>query len=712
MGMEESIFENVPVNWNALDALVLDYAENEQLLLGSEKCLESFMLRSTVNHVRGLIEQGSIDEALDLIQRHAPCVLQDQRLLFRLHKQKFIELLRAGGQQAQEEAIQCSRTVLGPCALTAYPEAYEEFKRLLLVLIYSKDDTGSPVAQEWSESNRTELAAILASVLRARFRAYDPLFSLVLRYLLSYCSRQGATSPIADLSTALMNKEKDPPAMPNDCLLEAPKFNESDVQALAYAVDLSRQGAVDSLRYAGADLKLALKNELSRIKLDIGLLDELVHDYCIYRGLIDTTTNAVSTTCSEIVNSVLEPSEEHESAVKSDMGASFKAFTVNASAQGHKLNEIEQNELWESFIQHERLMKAGKDAAMEDRGDSRSEDSNVGGLSRDDIYTAGESICSTSGQDHEYSGQTKSLPGCPRKRWAGRAMISLNGNQKSKKERHLDSDSNGQFTASKSSANISEEEGSDIDKFGLALQIRELTCEGLISEVIQKVNALNPQLFDYNPHLLFQLKQVEFLTLVESGNYMEALSIARCDMGPLAAKHTELLKPLKETILALARPRGEYMKSISLFALGTRLQAALTASLGVSEPVLMKIMKVTLHMHTELFKLQMCADPFAEMLRITSLKDTDPTSLGSVPNNIPETSTVTSKDGSGNPSCLSASSTLPSQQAESVREGPIFDETSILTVMEWMAVSRGDAIQLLAQYDGSIESVLEHLLPE
>ena len=34
---------------------------------------------------------------------------------------------------------------------------------------------------------------------------------------------------------------------------------KSDVQALAHAVDLSRQEAIDSLRYAGGDLTLAFK---------------------------------------------------------------------------------------------------------------------------------------------------------------------------------------------------------------------------------------------------------------------------------------------------------------------------------------------------------------------------------------------------------------------------------------------------------------------
>lgn len=713
--MDESIFEKVPVNWNALDALVIDYAETEQLLLGSDKSLSSFVLRSTISHIRRLIEEGSINEALELLQRQAPSVLQDQKLLFRLHKQKFIELLRVGGPQAQEEAIQCSRTVLGPCALTAYPEAYEEFKRLLLVLIYSKDDSGSPVVQEWSESKRIELAATVTSVLRAQLRAYDPLFSLALRYLISthnsYCSRQGATSPIAELSSALLDKEKDPPATPLDCLMEAPKFDESDVQALAHAVDLSRQGAVDSLRYAEGDLNLALKNELSRIRLDTGLLDDLVHDYCVYRGLIDANTASVLSMSSEIINTEPEQTEEHGSSIKGDREDASKACTDSAVSEEPKTNAAARHGHFEE--EQKRLVRDGEDAAMEDQGDSRSEQSIGGESARADSCTASESICSTSGckvqeQKQSTSNRRKFQPSCPRKRWAGRSPLCQNGSPKSKRERHFSSFSNGHIAANKAMLNLTNEEGADVDKFGLALEIREMACEGMIPEVIEKVNRLNSQFFEYNPHLLFQLKQVEFLKLVELGNYAEALSIARCDMGPLAAKHSDLLKPLKETVLALARPQGEqHVKRVSPFVLGAALQVALSASLGISEPALMKILKVTLHMHTEWFKMQMCADPFAEMLSINTIKDTESASLGSLcHSNGPETSTVTSKLGPSNIS----DGNLP-QQAESSREGAIFGDNAILTVMEWMAVSRGDAIQLLAQYDGNVETVLEHFLP-
>lgn len=43
--------------------------------------------------------------------------------------------------------------------------------------------------------------------------------------------------------------------------------------------------------------------------------------------------------------------------------------------------------------------------------------------------------------------------------------------------------------------------------------------------------------------------------------------------------------------------------------------------LGIEEPQLMKIIRATLHSHTEWFKLQMCKDQFEGLLWINSLKE-------------------------------------------------------------------------------------------
>ncbi len=63
-------------------------------------------------------------------------------------------------------AAECVRKKLAPLALNAYPEAYAEFKRALLLLVYSQHEDVSPVASEWSARTRADLAAILSRTLR------------------------------------------------------------------------------------------------------------------------------------------------------------------------------------------------------------------------------------------------------------------------------------------------------------------------------------------------------------------------------------------------------------------------------------------------------------------------------------------------------------------------------------------------------------------
>jgi hypothetical protein len=86
----------------------------------------------------------------------------------------------------------------------------------------------------------------------------------------------------------LLLEERDAPATPIESMYEVPPFDEVDIQALAHAVELTRQGAVDSMKFAKGDLFQAFQNELCRMRLDVSVLDELVKEYCIYRGIVDS----------------------------------------------------------------------------------------------------------------------------------------------------------------------------------------------------------------------------------------------------------------------------------------------------------------------------------------------------------------------------------------------------------------------------------------
>ena len=93
----DGLMDAQPVNWNALDELVVDYLDHEHLVESTEDGLSvPPSPRDIIHVIRLLVEAGCITEALHLMHQHVPMVLEDQRLLFRLHKQVFDPTLIPG----------------------------------------------------------------------------------------------------------------------------------------------------------------------------------------------------------------------------------------------------------------------------------------------------------------------------------------------------------------------------------------------------------------------------------------------------------------------------------------------------------------------------------------------------------------------------------------------------------------------------------------
>ncbi|CAK7337646.1 unnamed protein product [Dovyalis caffra] len=704
--------DSTPVNWEALDRLILDFAKSENLMEDSSSTISSpssssprsfsssYQSRLIIRQIRRFLESGDIDSSLQLLRSHAPFVLDDHRLLFRLQKQKFIELLRRATDEARNSAIECTRTALAPCALDAYPEAYEEFKHILLAFIYDKDDQNSPVANEWSEKRRFEIAGLLSSVLRAHLQAHDPVFSMTLRYLISihkgFCIRQGISSPISDLTERLLLEERDPPAVPQESFYEAPPFDEVDIQALAHAVELTRQGAIDSLRFAKGDLFQAFQNELCRMKVDVSMLDELVREYCVYRGIVDSGLASPSVSGLRTLSEPLKVSQS-EPGYCSSRNYSFEGDHTNTK---HSDGEAS-------------VSNAHMNDSPEDSVDVNSRQGTDVELRYASESTSNYEDCSTSGS-HQ-AGNLKVLQRTrnyttgersKRKRWRGRQD---------------DEDYKQDLNATATSTDLSREQqglekhcsvdtNSRDDKYEIVLGMKELASRGMAAEVVEEVNALDPNFFVQNHILLFQLKQVEFLNFVSSGDHSSALRVACSHLGPIAASDPSLLKPLKETLLALLRPNEDALgKGLPLHALSTSLQVAIGRKLGIEEPQLMKLMRATLHTHNEWFKLQMCKDRFESLLRIDSLKDV----------NTPLIS-VCSMSKSNADSCTNGSSLITISSSAKVSEDGssptqvssrdvVCDENAILKVMEFLALPRADAIHLLAQYNGNAETVIQQI---
>ncbi|GLT49856.1 hypothetical protein SLA2020_233840 [Shorea laevis] len=417
---------------------------------------------------------------------------------------------------------------------SVFKEAYEEFKHVLLAFVYDKDDQTSPVANEWAERRRFEIAGLMSSVLRVHLRAYDPVFSMALRYLISihklFCFRQGIVSPILDLTKRLLLEEPDLPATPPESMYEAPPFDENDIQALAHAVKLTRQGAIDSLRFAKGDLFQAFQNELCRMRLDISTLDELVHEYCVYRGIVDSRRQIVSETLK--ANQV-EPGycSSRNSSLEVDCNE-VKQLDVETSMSNAKSDGSPENT---TDVTSQQVGDAEVRYACEPA-------IRIEGRSTSESHHHGNSRC-LKNRAHGTGERNKW------KRWKGRhdefggtLDVSCMGCSKEERSATLATD-----------INISKEwqgiENLDReDKYQIVLGIKKLASQGMVAEV-------------------------EFLKLVSFGDHSGALRVACSHLGPLAAKDPTLLKPLKETLLALLQPNEDALRrGMPLHALAISIQ--------------------------------------------------------------------------------------------------------------------------------------------
>ncbi|GKC99606.1 MAK10-like protein, partial [Tanacetum coccineum] len=138
----------------------------------------------------------------------------------------------------------------------------------------------SMMIEQWSERRLFELARLLTSVfVRNSISTFQSLvFSL---------------SGVRNLNERLLLEERDIPSTPQEGLFETPSFDEVDIQALAHVVELTRKGAVDSLKFAKGDLFHAFQDNTLRLKQENG------GKFSIYRSSGRDTTLYVEATVWE-----------------------------------------------------------------------------------------------------------------------------------------------------------------------------------------------------------------------------------------------------------------------------------------------------------------------------------------------------------------------------------------------------------------------------
>mmetsp|Transcript_28387 Transcript_28387/g.92705 ORF Transcript_28387/g.92705 Transcript_28387/m.92705 type:complete len:562 (+) Transcript_28387:361-2046(+) len=277
------------VQLSQLDEIVVEYCKQERLCEETSDSAGDVgpSVREQCAAAQAAVLRGDVLEGVKMAsQIDARALQENSKLKFRLELQYFVELLRRG---AHSEALDWSRKVLATHALDAYPEAFIEFKQVMLLMM-NVDGMGVAV--------RSELAGVLGSTLRVLTDSHDSRLSLLLRYLVlthdQYVdATKGPDSPVADMCRSLVGPDRRAAPYQKE-LIPSVELLEHDVQALCQATGISRQSAVESLQHTNGELSKAVKNELSRVELDDALVDSLVREYAFARELVVPSGQAES----------------------------------------------------------------------------------------------------------------------------------------------------------------------------------------------------------------------------------------------------------------------------------------------------------------------------------------------------------------------------------------------------------------------------------
>ncbi|KAK9812754.1 hypothetical protein WJX72_003030 [[Myrmecia] bisecta] len=633
----------------------------EELVEGDSKPDSNASVRHDCESVRTLLSTGEIDAAAEVASRINSIVVQDDRLLFRLKKQLFVEHLRAGTKEAEQRALDCLRRELAPLALYAFPEAFLDFKRSMLMLVYGEGDAASPVAKEWSAAARSELAGMVCRTLRQAEGVQSPTFVRLLRYLLftfrQHHSPQPITSsartrglaqevdlinqllrdagvldqpgsptrasPVATLTAdadptqltiafvdTLLLCERDAPPLPNESNGAATSrgFCEADIQSLKEAVGLTRQEAVQALRQTQGDVIAAFKNELDSLHLNMPLVEKLVWEYAAYRDLLQEANVKTPDPQTGRSNGHAAASASDGEPSEIDISQDVSAMEVDDQAQQ---TQQDAQQAQQDAERRAHADTASPRSAPAEHGNAPGSGGKAG-RQRDSSAPKGGLLPSAVPEDVTVDFQRQEGRSPPHKvaRWHGRNY------RVSKAISAAGTDDSPLKTCKQSGLGAL----SDQQKFALVLQLKRKVEQGLISEVLRELENLDAGFLEDNPAMLFGLQRCQFYCLVEEGKAVEALKLARSSLTPLATRQPHLQAALKATLAALLPGSGAGQGGELLRTVAAALHAELRAALGLQEPLLIRLMKILLETHTKWFRLQRCKDRFEAQLSIAALK--------------------------------------------------------------------------------------------
>eukprot|EP01112_Ceratiomyxa_fruticulosa_P013331 TRINITY_DN3751_c0_g1_i1.p1 TRINITY_DN3751_c0_g1~~TRINITY_DN3751_c0_g1_i1.p1 ORF type:complete len:552 (-),score=114.24 TRINITY_DN3751_c0_g1_i1:883-2538(-) len=269
------------VNSTLLDGLVLEYLHHEGYLNGNAKnpYFDHF------ENIRALLLEGKISSAIQVCNALSPTALSSYpHLLFRLYKHKFCEILSEG---KIEQVIEFCRDVLAPFSQDAFPEAYNEFKRIMASLLNKQTDTIEKCTREERETLSSQVIFALKSTLNIQ----DPPFSSLIRYLVihhnAYHAMKGIESQFPVIENFIMPSSS---STPSPAQTNSPTFkcDEKDVMSLVQTLGIHRNAAIESIVRAEGKISTALISELSKVPLNSDLLSSSLLNFAQCRAIINS----------------------------------------------------------------------------------------------------------------------------------------------------------------------------------------------------------------------------------------------------------------------------------------------------------------------------------------------------------------------------------------------------------------------------------------
>lgn len=314
------------VNLSALDRLVeqhLSFTASCAQALHDSTLLHPTSDKSAILAMQHLVREhilcGALDKAVSICDHVCPDIIADPQTQLIIRVQKLTELLHRAEtitnaetvtddatkiKNVKNDAIRealCYSQSLAAFALTAFPEAYNEFERAMCLFV--EPETVKQLS--FILDRRKFVADTLVARLREAKLAHASQLSLLVTYLgLIYIqfhtpiiTRDNPPPPLHAKLQQLFNFSlpQDVAAAPIQWRTETladprivetyTSFAERDVQVLPERVGISRQKAIESLRVANGDVNLALKNQLSRVIISNPTLHKLIIDFAAARGL-------------------------------------------------------------------------------------------------------------------------------------------------------------------------------------------------------------------------------------------------------------------------------------------------------------------------------------------------------------------------------------------------------------------------------------------